>query len=662
MSGTTRHCPWRGRAAIPAARALIGPGIVCYVLAVCVAVVVIAVPGLLTGLALGLRGWTLAGLAPLLSYAIGGLTGPWAAAMGLPFNTVTYAIATVLFAGVAFGVRRLTVRRWPHEPAPKLWDLRGHLAIGACLVVAVVAGMYAIMRGLGTTDALPQGFDAVYHGNAVRYIADTGDGSLFGTGTVNWYGDAFPVFYPNAYHLISALVYRISGASIPATLDANMLLLPILLALALIALVREFRGRAALAGAVALVSVAPVFGLYESLTGGQLLPFALGNALTPLAAVALNRYLNRVALDTGFLMVLAAVGLLCVHSSTLFGGILFAGPMLVQRWLKNWRGIGRDLLALLPIAVVSVFVAWLQLFGALGLAAGKVPYYGWPSEWRATDALGALLGFQHKLEAHPQVWMSVALFLGIVFFRKAGPMRWVGLSAAVTGLFYIVVSSDDSRLVMALSRPWWDDPWRLMTLASLPLTLLAAHGLAETQAWLRDRIPWVRERFAATAALSAVVFLGFVAVSNGLYAKPNGDIVRTGFHQDDLAYQRVTPLEQTAIEKLGQLAKPGEWAMNDRGDGSAWSYALTGVRTVAAHFDTMFPPSDADLLAKHFREYETNPAVRAAVARLNIHWLILGKPEPGKEYSVGLQGLEHGAPFLKEVYRNADSVIFQLNR
>ena len=55
----------------------------------------------------------------------------------------------------------------------------------------------------------------------MRYIADTGDGGLFGTGHVNWYGDAAPVFYPNAYHLLAAVTYRLSGASIPATLDAN---------------------------------------------------------------------------------------------------------------------------------------------------------------------------------------------------------------------------------------------------------------------------------------------------------------------------------------------------------------------------------------------------------------------------------------------------------
>ncbi|WP_206784041.1 DUF6541 family protein [Amycolatopsis sp. MtRt-6] len=621
-----------------------------------IAIVVIAAPGLAIGAAAGLRGWVLAGMAPLLSYAAGGLTGPWAAAAGLPFTPLIYAAATVVFAATAFGVRRFTVRRRSPEPEPALWARRGNLAVLACLLAAALIGGWATLLGLGRIGALPQGFDAVYHGNAVRYIADTGDGSLFGTGHVNWYGDAAPVFYPNAYHLLASVTYRLGGASIPETLDANTLLLPGLLALSLVTLVREFRGRAVLAGAVALTAVAAVTGVYESMGRGPLLPFALGVALTPPAAVALRRYLERSAPDTALVLVLAAVGLLCIHSSTLFGGILFAGPLLVQRRLAGWRRLGRDLLALLPIAAVSLLVAWLQLFGALGLATGSLPYYGWPSEYRASTALGALLGFQH-FEPHPQVWLSVALFLGIVFFARAGELRWIGLTALVTGLAYVAVASSNTPIVMALSRPWWDDPYRFFSMAAVPLSVLAAHGLASTQAWLRDRLP----SRVPPVALAAVVLGGFVLLSNGLYVRSNGAWVYQGYQAADPSALRVTPGEQTAMERLGSLAAPGEWAMNDRFDGTAWTYALTGIRTVAAHFDETSPPRDAVLLADRFRNYSTDPAVRAAVRRLNIHWVILGKPstEPGKPYQSGLAGLA-GEPFLTEVYRNPDAVIYRL--
>ncbi|UKD53469.1 hypothetical protein L3Q65_37095 [Amycolatopsis sp. FU40] len=621
---------------------------------------VLGIPGLVTGAAAGLRGWLLAGLTPLLSYVIGGLAGPWTAAIGLPFNAWTYALATVLFAAVAFGLRWLTVRRWPHEPEVRAWEPRANWAVGACLVLATAIGFYAAVRGMGHLGAIAQGGDAPYAANGVRYIAETGDGSLFGMGTVNWYEDGAPPFYPNAYHLLASVQYTLSGGSIPLTLDVNTALLPGLLALSLVVLVRAFRGRAVLAGAVALASAAPVMGMYESMDRGPLYPFLLGMALTPLAAVVLRRYLDRVAPDTGFVLMVSAVGLLCIHSSTLFGAILFAGPLLVQRWIERWRSIGKDLLALLPIAVLAMLVAWLQLFGALGLAnSSTVEYLGWPSEWRATTALGALLGFQH-FEPNPQILLSVALLFGFIFFRRLGSLRWIGLTALITGLLYMAVSSSDAPLVMALARPWWDDPYRFITMATVPLSFIAGHGIAALHEWLKERLP----ARIPPAALAALVLIAFVGATKGLYARTNSEVVARGYQRPDPHTLEITPGEERAMAELGKLAKPGQWAMNDRWDGTPWTYALSGVRTVAAHDDGTKPPSDAVLLAAKFRDYDTDPAVRAAVQRLNIHWVILGRPAapPKRAYAdPGVNGLA-GLPFLKEVYRNEDAVIYQLNR
>ncbi|MEC3980545.1 DUF6541 family protein [Amycolatopsis sp. H20-H5] len=627
-----------------------------------VALLVMGIPGLLTGFAAGLRGWALAGLTPLLSYAIGGLSGPWAAAIGIPFNPVTYLVVTVLFVGVAYGLRRFTVRRWAPEPEPGLWARKGHLAVGACLLVATAAGMYAVIDGMGSLDVISQGFDAPYHANAIRYIADTGDGGLFGTSQVNWYNGALPVFYPNAYHLLGSVTHLLSGASVPLTMNVNTALLPGLLALSLVTVIREFRGRAVLAGAVALTAVAPAIGLYDSMSRGPLLPFLLGLALTPVAVVAARRYLDRPAPDTGFILLAAALGLLCVHSSTLFGGILFSAPMLLQRWVTGdarLRRLGRDLLALLPIAVLAVPVAWLQLFGALGLAAGDVPYYGWPIEYRATTAVGSLLGFQH-FGPYPQVWLSAALFLGLVFFSRLRALKWVGGTALVTGLLYAAVASSDNPLLMAISRPWWDDPYRFVAMATVPLSVLAGHGLAESQAWLRDKLPRV-----PAVVVAIVVLLAFTGLSGGLYASSNathvapgyGDTAETNRHEIP-----VTPDEAAAMLELGKLAKPGEWAMNDRRDGTVWTYSVSGVRTVAGHFDQTFPPKDALTLATKFRDYDSDAEVRAAVKRLNIHWLIIRRPGSPKnaEREVGLQNLD-GLPFLTQVYQNPDALIYRVN-
>ncbi|WP_232376480.1 DUF6541 family protein [Amycolatopsis aidingensis] len=635
-----------------------------------VTIAVVFLPGWLVGLAAGMRGWPAAGMAPLLSYAVAGLSGPWLAALGLPFGLPGFAIAVAAFAAVAAGLRRLTIRKvrnghnWNMDPVR--WTRFAQLAVLACLLVAALVGGYTVLDGIVRVNAIPQGWDAVYHGNAVRYLADTGDGSLTGTSTTNWYGEGNALFYPNAYHLLAALGYQLSGVSVPVVLNVNTMLLPGLLALSLVTLVHAFRGRAVLAGAAALVAVAPLMGFYESMNRGPLLPFLLGSVLTPLAAVAVHRYLLRPAPDTGFVLVAAVAGLFTVHSSALFGAILFAAPLVVQRWVlargDRGRVVRADLLALSAAALATVPVVAMQLFGAVGLATGDIPYYGWDSSRPVNQAVGTLLTFQHQ-SAHPQVWLALALLLGLLFLRRLGGLRWVAVTALLSGTLYVAVSTSDHPVVLTIARPWWDDPYRFVAMAALPLLLLAAHGLAETQATLASLLRGLRMpgRTVRAGALGAVLLLGFGLVTGGFYTASNARAITSGYYDPVDDNMKTSPAEAAAMRRLGELAAPGDWAMNDRADGSVWTYALSGVRTVAGHFDGTRQPAEAKLLGARFNEYPTDPAVRAAVRRLGVRWVILCGGGNFTDFTrqPGLTGLDD-APFLELVYRNPSASIYRL--
>ena len=169
----------------------------------------------------------------------------------------------------------------------------------------------------------------MFHANGIRYIADTGDSSLVGMGTVNWFEDGVQVFYPNAYHLVGALVLRLSGADVPTVLNAHALLLPGMCALAVVALVHRFGGGAVLAVAAAACSVA-VTSFYDMLWRGPLLPFATGVALLPLAAVLLADLLDATGGGpgprAGLLFAAALVGLISLNPAVLFSAVLFALP------------------------------------------------------------------------------------------------------------------------------------------------------------------------------------------------------------------------------------------------------------------------------------------------------------------------------------------------
>ncbi|NBH03973.1 DUF6541 family protein, partial [Amycolatopsis sp. SID8362] len=126
------------------------------------------------------------------------------------------------------------------------WTRRAHLAVGACVAIATAVSIAVVVSGRGGTTAVFQRWDTVFHANGIRYIAETGDGSLTGMGTINWYPEGS--FYPNAYHLVGALVYQLSGTSVPVTLNAVTMPIAGLFALALVALVRQLGGRAVFAG------------------------------------------------------------------------------------------------------------------------------------------------------------------------------------------------------------------------------------------------------------------------------------------------------------------------------------------------------------------------------------------------------------------------------
>lgn len=626
---------------------------------------VLFAPGALVGALAGARGWLLAGVAPLLTYAVAGLAGPWLALAGLPFNLPWFLAAVALAACAALLLRR-RVRRHGRGGSP--WPRPAHGAVLVCLLFAAGVGAYTIVRGMGSFGAIAQGFDAVYHANGIRYVADTGDGSLTGTSSVNWYADGTELFYPNAYHLLGSLVYRLTGADIPVVLNAGTVLLPGLLALAMVVLVRHFAGRAMLAGTAALVSVAPVTVLYESLDHGPLLPFLLGLALSFVGVVTLHAFLARPGPDTGFVLAGAVLGLLTVHTSTLFTAVLFALPLLVARWVsgRDWRRVRRDVLVLLPVAAACLVLAWQQLFGALGLAAGsEYAYQGWPSKTEWNTAFGILLTFQH-FERQPQLWLTAALLVGCVCARSLGRLRWVAGTAAATGLFAVAVIASDSPLVMALSRPWWDDPYRLIAMAGVPMSLLAAHGIAETQRRVRDALARLPRLPASPAAwgTAVVVVVAFVFATNLLYSRADADVVRPGFGPRPGVPERQLPVsrgEAAAMLRLGELAQPGDWVMNARNDGTAWAYALSGVRVVSGHFDRGLQPPEAVFLVNHFNEYGTSERVRETVQRMNIRWVITGRggyprgaPRP--------QGLKHldRMPFLELVYRNADASLYRL--
>jgi hypothetical protein len=628
------------------------------------------VPGLVLGGLAGLRGWTLAASAPLLTYAVAGLFGPLFAALGIAWSPTSAGLLLVVLSAVAVLVRAgLRYRFGPADRTdPPLWRPWTHAAVAVALGGVVLLGGTVIWTGVGHLSAIPQDWDAAFHANGIRWIAETGDSSLVGMATVNWYENGVEVFYPNAYHLVAALVLRITGADVPTVLNAHTVLLPGTGALVVVALVHRFSGRAVLAVAAAGCSIA-VTSFYDMLWRGPLLPFVTGAVLMPLAAVLLVDLLDargwRRRTGRGALFGLGLLGMIALNPAILFTAAVFVLPAVVQRWAGRPRLLLGEPLLVLAAGAAAAVLALPQVLGSLGSASGE-PLFDWPAELTQSEAVGELLMLAHD-GLHPQWWLVLVVAIGLAGFARLAGLRWILASGLAFGTMFVLAASSDEPWINALTRPWWNDQWRLIGLCVVPVAVLAGHGLAEVQRVTAAGIralaakvgagPPDLARCAASAVATGLVLTVFLVASDELYLARN--IARMRLSAPDGPV--VSHLEADAMHVLAAMVPPGQRVMNDRGDGSAWMYAIAGVLPVAGHYNASRIGPDAQLLNARFNQYPEDPAVRAAAARLRVSYVMVGRGFVRTDWrrASGLVGLDD-ADWLQPVYRNRDAVIYRI--
>ncbi len=615
-------------------------------------VAVLFVPGGLLAAAAGLRGWTLAAMAPLLTYTVAGLAGPWSDALGIRWSLLSFLGWWAVFAVVILGIRWISGRGLPLAP---LWPWRAQAGVVLCMLAATAISIYVVVKGMGGLGTVPQDWDAAWHANSIRWIADTGEGGLYAPGQLNWYESSKGMFYPNGYHLVAALVYSISGNSVVEVLNAHTILIPALVALSVVAVVRRFRGRSVVAGLSGLLIVSTA-AFYDNLWRGPLLPFETGLALTPLAVIMVADLLDtegwRARLRPAAILALGLAGLIAVHSSAAFGAALFVLPMLVARWIPEPRRILREIGTLVLVGVFAGIAGSVQLLGMLGSGSG-VDGVDWPASETASQAVGDVLMWGHA-QQFPQWWLGVALIIGILTFRKLGELRWLGAVAVIFGLLFVVAAAYDTWWSLDLTRPWWNDRWRLIALTAIPLCVIAAHGLAEAQKVLAG---WVVRLPSARLVAAGVVVLVAAALTSGFYVNRNEQRMTSNTKGPAVTADKIA-----GYEELGRIVPAGERVLNDRGDGSVWMYAIAGVLPVAGHYDGTQTGPEANLLADRFNKYETDPKVRVAVRNLHVGYVIVGRGflRPWSTRQPGLRDLDR-LDVLTKVYQNRDVVIYKIN-
>ncbi|EWM17781.1 DUF6541 family protein [Kutzneria sp. 744] len=615
---------------------------------------VVIVPGFIIGFATGIRGWLLAGASPVLTYGVIGIVGPLAPIMGIRWNALTLFAASALCAAVVYGVRRLINR--PEERVALYWPRSRHWMVAGAVVAATGVGLLAMLRASGFT-AIPQWWDAEFHANAVRFIADTGNSSPAALAAINSTGSA-SFFYPNAYHVLDATVAQIGGWSIPQVLDVSNGFQIGLFSLSISVMVVEVTKRPGLAAAAGLLACAFTQFPYDTLTWGPLFPFTAGVALSPAFLALLSRVLTTPTTGSVIATALAGVGLTAVHPSITIAAAIPAALFLAQRWISARKVPMTDLRTLLLVAVVGGVTGIFQVLGVLTATGGAA--VTWTPGLNAAAA-ATQFATGSRSTGLPAVWLTVlcaAGLVGLFLVRGMAKLTWWLVAGAVFGLLFVLDATSGAAWVQAITRPWWNDSWRLYAIGAMGLVVLAAVGLVTVANLLSRLVP----RLPSVVVVSLVALLVIIA-TKGLYLNRNTERLAVAFPDGPV----VTHTERNAMLELAKLAPAGSMVMNDPYDGSPWMWALADVHPVFGHAPIF--PNDAEAvgpqrlhLFQSFNRLDTDPAVRAAVRDLHIEYVFLSDGSitgSTAGHSPGLTGLDQ-VKGLKLVYRNSQAQVYRV--
>ena len=640
------------------------------VLSIIAAFAILTLPGALVGAALGLRGWLLAGSAPALTVGATGVLVAWYGLVGLDWSAASAVVGVVLLAVVAAAVVRPWRRSVPVTPLR--YRLRHHAAIAGALAVTASLGAFVVHRGTGGLTGVPQYWDAMFHANAVRYIATTGAADSSALAAIAQPANT-EYYYPHTYHTLGALLFDAGMQPAQVVLNSLSACFPAIFALSLVALLRVVLPRPVTVFAGALLAGTFASFPYDLIDFGPLLPLALGIAVAPAACALCVLLVRRPTIGIGAALVVTAVGLLTTHPAAAAGAALMMAFLLVvgDPADRPWRD-RRALVALVVAGVGALLVAFPSLQGVTG-AAGSATAVDWPASATPGSAAGQLLFFNQD-SASPQLLLAVLAVLGAVVALRSAAVRPFLLAAGLFLALFVLAAAYDTPLSSRLTAIWWNDRWRLAAQFVVPAAVLAAVGFT----WAKDRVMSGVERLSAgrsrwTLPPSLLARTGPVVVAVLVVLLAVG--THWGYRDHNTARvavpytdgPTVSTGERAAYEELARLWDGGA-VLNDPADGSPWAYALEGLPLVFKA--PLTAPSDPEdfgpdryTLLERFAEDFDDAEVQAAVESLDVRWVVVGEgfASPNASRAPGLEDLQD-VDGLELVWSNDVADIYRVER
>lgn len=650
-----------------------------------VALLWVALPGLVFSRALGVR--TLIALlsAAPVSIAIIALSAILAPKVGLSWGPLPVVLLTALLVAVAIGVRFL-VRRvrptsaaaTPSAPAADRPSARARLVgwirsadamtLGALGLTAILMARH-VKNILDTPDALSQSFDNQFHQNAVRYILDTGNGSSLTLMSMTAApGD--PQFYPAAWHDTVSLVLTTLGSdNIALATNAVMLAVlafvwPASMLLMLRATLPTRILRYAILPAGVLMAAFPDFPfllvgfgvLYPNLLGYALIPATLAFAAQFLGAGRLHLPMP-VTITLGFF---AALGMSLGHPNASMSFIVFLIAWCVAYAAQALVRRRRYLLAL--------------AYGGLGLAVFGIATWIWdiirpPADqttWTAfatgTQALGLGISQSAKIDYLSPLLLVLLVFIGVYASIRLRYFSYLFGWAAAMYLWWVVAAGDNPEARNLLTGVWYNDSFRIASLLALMALPLAALGVGYVLSRLAHLLPLRRVRSWVPVGLSALAAVALVfATQAATYMNTMIDWVSSSYQWSDES-SLLTNDELALIEELPELVPEDAVIFTNPWTGDSLIYAYTGLDTTTKH-TYEYVPKEESFLNDNLYRAASDPQVCTALEKVGADYVVVFERDQINGAQWPYHGVRRvpGSEGFTEIAREGDARLYRID-
>lgn len=615
------------------------------VLPALVAITVLIVPGFLIALAAGQKGFDAFGISPALSVATVALSAMVAPLVGIGWSVWVPLVFAVLLAVLVYGVLRgarflgvVDVPRTSRHEAetvlrPQRWWSRGQLLAYISVMLGALLLGRNITNAIGNVNWVSQTYDVNFHLNAIRYIADTANGSSLTLTSMTAAPDEVS-FYPAAWHDIASLAFMLSGADVPVVANTMSVVVgAVVWPIAIVYLARHLLAASHSTILASGVVAAGYVGFPLVLIDfGVLYPNSLGVALMPIG-LALVIQLFRVAevrrLDTAtaaVLGVVVALGIALAHPNALMSLLVMVVPVFIFRGIligvemvKCRTSLSLGLAQIVGVAAVLGLIWFLW-----GVVRPPITAGGWEPEVSDSTAIGEVILNNAVGIGNLWVLSILALVGAYVIVQSRRTLLWVIGTWAYTAYFYIAARSmswEDGR--DWVTGVWYHDSYRLVVLiplASIPLVLVGFDFLARYITAYIEKLNW--KQSVALVAVTPMILVGALGWSTQTVHRLENYVSFIFWrYAPDLKSPLLTPDEYNVLYAIDQYVPEDATIIANPWTGAGLAYAVSGRKVTGYHTAHTFTYEE-EVLTRELPDASTDPEFCRVASEENAYYAI----------------------------------------